>query len=269
MTDQLFDEQALPLEDLEKIGLAKNGRLILAEDDLRALLSGRRTDMVRLANLTAEGIHILAMDAKLSLKQNTGGNLDLLIHPIYRKAEYAEYLTDTEAEMLEKGEAANILKRLSDTQGNETDILVEFDTDTNEFIITDTEKIMVPDFVNNEKLTLEQKERYRKGKEVELKDGTKFQYSGTEKKGISSNKLALVASILIDGGVSYLLFKGLNALFSEKSDQKDRTHYGKGYHQALKDMQAKEKEEKEKGHAMEFQNKNEYSRGYSRSGIKR
>lgn len=266
MTEQIFDEQALPLEDMEKIGLAKNGRLILAEDDLRALLSGRRTDMVRLENLTSEGIHILAMDAKLSLKQNADGNLDLLIHPIYRKAEYAGYLTDTEAEMLEKGEIANILKRMSDTQGKETEVLIEFDKDTNEFIITDTEKILVPDFVNNEKLTLAQKERYRKGKEVELKDGTKFQYSGTETKGIRSNKLALIASILIDGGISYILFKGLNALFGEKSDEKERTHYGKGYHQALKDMQAREKG---KGLAMEFQNKNEYSRGYSRSGMKR
>lgn len=266
MTDQLFDEQALPMEDLEKIGLAKNGRLVLAEDDLKALLSGRRTDMVRLENLISEGIHILAMDAKLSLKINAEGNLDLLIHPIYRKAEYSQYLTDTEAEMLEKGEVANILKKMSDTQGNEKDILVEFDKDTNEFIITDTEKILVPDFVNNEKLTLEQKERYRKGKEVELKDGTKFQYTGTNRQGISANKLALVASILIDGGVSYLLFKGLNALFGEKKEDESRKHYGKGYHQALKDMQA---QEKEKGLAMEFQRKNEYSRGYSRSGMKR
>lgn len=266
MTDQLFDEQALPLEDLEKIGLAKNGRLILSEEDLKALLSGRRTDMLRLENLVSEGIHILAMDAKLSLKQNEGGNLDLLIHPIYREAEYPKYLTESEAEALEKGELVNIKKTLSDTGGNETDILIEFDKDTNEFIVTDTEKILVPDFVNNEQLTLEQKERYRKGREVELKDGTKFQYSGINRQGISANKLALVASILIDGGISYLLFKGLNALFGEKKEDENRKHYGKGYHQALKDMQ---EQEKEKGLAMEFQRKNEYSRGYSRSGMKR
>jgi hypothetical protein len=266
MTDQLFDEQVLPMEDLEKIGLAKNGRLILAEEDLKALLSGRRTDMLRLENLSSEGIHILAMDAKLSLTQNSGGNLDLLIHPVYRKAEYPNSLTDSEAEALEKGELTNIKKVLSTTEGKETDILIEFDKDTNEFIVTDTEKILVPDFVNNEKLTLEQKERYRKGKEVELKDGTKFQYSGTNRQGISSNKLALVASLLIDGGISYLLFKGLNALYGEKKEDESRKHYGKGYHQALKDMQA---QEKEKGLAMDFQPKNEYSRGYSRSGMKR
>jgi hypothetical protein len=266
MTDQLFDEQALPLEDLEKIGLAKNGRLILNEEDLKALLSGRRTDMLRLENLVSEGIHILAMNAKLSLKQNAEGNLDLLIHPIYREAEYPAYLTDSEAEALEKGELVNIKKVLSDTEGNETDILIEFDKETNEFIITDTEKILVPDFVNNEKLTLEQKERYRKGKEVELKDGTRFQYSGTDRQGISANKLALVASILIDGGLSYLLFKGLNALFGEKKEDESRKQYGKAYYQALKDMQS---QEKEKGLAMDFQPKNEYSRGYSRSGVKR
>jgi len=240
MIKQIFNEQDLPMVDLEKIGLAKNGVLELDEDDLKALLSGRRTAILRLENLSTIGLQIPSLDAKLSLKQNENGTIDLLVHPIYREAEYPTFLTDTEAEKLEKGELVNVQKMIFDDEGEPKEILIEFDKDTNEFIITDTEKILAPDFINNEPLTAAQKERYRKGKQVETPDGTTIQYSGTESKGINSNKLALIASILIDGGVSYMLYKGLHALFGQKEDKKNAELMSKGYKQALADMQKQE-----------------------------
>lgn len=120
-------------------------------------------------------------------------------------------------------------------------MLVEFDSDTNEFIITDTEKIWVPDQVNGEILSLDQKERYRKGKEVELQDGTRLQYTGKEREGVRSNKIALVASIMIDGGLSFALYHGLKAMFGEKHDQKSK-EFSKGYDQAVKDMKKQQEE---------------------------
>lgn len=240
MIKQIFNAQELPLGDLEKIGLAKNGKLKLNEDDLKALLSGRRTAMLRLENLSTIGLQIPSLDAKLSLKQNENGTIDLLVHPIYREAEYPTYLTETEGEKLENGELVNVQKMIFDDEGDPKEILIEFDKDTNEFIITDTEKILVPDFINNGPLTAEQKERYRKGKEVETPDGTTIQYSGTESKGINSNKLALIASILIDGGVSYMLYKGLHALFGQKEEKKSAGLMSKGYKQALADMKKQE-----------------------------
>jgi hypothetical protein len=241
MIKQIFDERELPMADLEKIGLAIHGKLKLNENDLSALLSGRRTDMLRLNNLTAEGLRIEELDAKLSLKPNRSGGLDLLVHPIYRKAEYPEYLTDSEAERLEDGEALNIAKQITDQQGRKRDIIVEFDKETQEFIITDSERILVPDMVNSEYLSLEQKERYRKGQEVELIDGTKLQFSGTEAKGVRSNKLALVASILIDGGLSYVLYKGLNALFGQKHTEVAGV-FSEGFADDLKKRDAQEAE---------------------------
>jgi hypothetical protein len=74
-------------------------------------------------------------------------------------------------------------------------MLVEYDPETREFIVSDTEKILAPDMVNNEFLTPAQKENYRKGKEVQIADGTKLNYSATDHHGIRSNKLRLVASI--------------------------------------------------------------------------
>jgi hypothetical protein len=263
MNHQIYEEQDLPIEDFAQIGLAEMGRLNLDDDDIAALLSGRRTDMLRFENLYSDKIHIPALDAKLSLRPNPDGELELMLHPIYKEAQNSKWVTEKEAEKLEKGEAINIEKTILDDDGELKEVLIEFDRDTNEFIVTDSEKVLAPDKVNNETLTPEQKERYRKGKEVELSDGTKFQYAPAEPKGMRSNRLALIASIIIDGGVSYVLYKGLHALFGQKQQE---TGKSKGYLEALQQMQ---QEEQKKGSGMEFQKKAEYSRGYSRSGMSR
>jgi len=260
MIKQIYDERSLPMDELQTLGLAVNGKLLMDENNFNALLSGRRTGMLTLENLSAEGIHIPALDAKLSVKPNKNGSLDLLVHPIYQQAEYPAYLTDTEADELQKGLAVNIQKQVIDQQGRKREILVEFDKDTREFIITDSERILAPDMVNGQYLSLEQKERYRRGKEVEMPDGTTFQYSATDPNGIRSNKLALIASIVIDGGVSYVLYKGLNALFGQKHDKENADDYSKGYYSDLEKMQQKESA-KEFAHNNHFDN--QHSRGYS------
>ncbi|WP_345948991.1 DUF4099 domain-containing protein [Mucilaginibacter sp. PAMB04274] len=266
MTQQIFNERELPLAELEKIGLAKDGKLQIEPGALQALLAGRRTEMVRLADLSMDGFHIAQLDAKLSLRPDANGKPELLLHPIYKEAEYPEFLTDVEAEELQKGQAVNIRKIIKDEKGKPKDILVEYDPETREFIITDTEKIIVPDLINNEKLTMEQKERYRKGKSVELPDDTIIQFSGGDSHGIRSNKLALVASILVDGGLSFMLYKGLHALLGEKQDEKERARMSPGYRQALEDMR---EQNASKATLPDFAMKDEYSRGYSRSGISR
>src|ERR1700761_5492045 len=90
-------ESDLPLKDLESIGLAANGQLLINVNDLKALLSGRRTGLMHLENLEAENIKIKAIDAKLSLQPNEKGKTSLLIHPIYRKPVTPDFLDETEA----------------------------------------------------------------------------------------------------------------------------------------------------------------------------
>ncbi len=231
-----YNEQDLPIKELETLGLAVNGQPLLNENDFKALLSGRRTSLLNLQNLEAENIKIKSLDAKISLRPDEQGKVALFIHPIYRKPATPDFLDDYEAKQLEKGEVPNLLKTTVDDKGNRKDILVEYDPDTREFIVSDTEKILAPDMVNNEYLTAAQKENYRKGREVTLPDRTVMQYSGTDVNGIRSNKLALVASILIDGGLSYMVYKGLNALFNKERDQKDAEALSPGYYKALEDM---------------------------------
>ncbi|MBS1528030.1 MAG: DUF4099 domain-containing protein [Bacteroidetes bacterium] len=233
MIRQIYSRQDLPLGDLQRIGLAKDGVLALDADDLNALLSGRRTDMLRLENLNAEGVHIPALDAKLSLKQNKDGALELMLHPIHREPASPSFLTDTQVAMLEHGDTPNVHTVMFDGEGKPKDVLVEFDNDTNEFIVVDTDKIQAPDMINGLPLTAAQKERYRKGDEVTADDGTTVQYSATEKQGLRSDKHMLIASILIDGGATYILFKVINALFNREQHEEP----GLNFNKALKDMQ--------------------------------
>jgi hypothetical protein len=239
MLKQQFTRQELPMNELQKLGLASGADLHIDEDDLTALLSGRRTDMLRLENLDQQDLHIPALDAKLSLRHNADGGVELLAHPIYKYAEAPRYLTTSEAELLEKGEAVNLLKTITDGEGDRREVLFEFDKDTNEFIVVDTDQVNAPEEINGVPLTPEQKERYRKGKEVATDDGTTIQYAAKDKQGIRADRLALIASVLIDGGVSYVLFRGLNALFN-RTQQKEP---GKNFHKALSSLSAAEARE--------------------------
>jgi hypothetical protein len=159
-------------------------------------------------------VKIPRLDAKVSLQPKEDGTLELLIHPIYKEASYPSFLSDMDAEELQNGQSSSISKIIADGKGGEKEILVEYDGETRVFVITDSQLITVPDWVNNVGLTAEQKQRYRRGKEIELQDGTVIQHTSIDSHGIRSNKLALVASLLVDGGVSYILCKGLNKLFT-------------------------------------------------------
>lgn len=232
-----FQEKDLPVRDLETIGLAAGGQLLLNVDDLKALLSGRRTGLLELHDLEAENVKIKSLHAKLSLKVNAQGTTDLLIHPIYHRAVTPDLLNDNEAQKLQKGEVASLLKTTEDDYGRKTEMLIEYDPETREFIVSDTEKVLAPDMVNGEFLTAAQKADYRKGKEVQIPDGTSFNYSGSDRQGIRSDKLALIASVLIDGGLSYMVYKGLNALFNQQRDDKQAGRLSPGYYNAVKDME--------------------------------
>jgi len=151
-------------------------------------------------------------------------------------------LTKDEAEKLERGEVANVEKFITDDEGKSKQVLIEFDKETNEYVITDTEQIIAPDAVNGMKLTAEQKKKYRKGQEVEMPDGTTFQYTAVKKEGMRSNKLHLIASLIMDGGVSFVLYKLLHGLFAKKRDEKQAAQLSPEYREAFKEFQKWQKE---------------------------
>jgi hypothetical protein len=239
MNRKLYKAEALPLPLLEKIGLASDGRILLIKEDFLALLSGVRTQVLKLHGII-EGDQVLdEVHAKVSLQKNNIGELEVMFHPIYKQSEEVkpEYLSKEEAAQLQENSVNVIWKQLDDPEQGKKEVVIEFDQETREFVTTDTKRVLVPDFVNSEELTPAQKEAYRKGMEVRLSDGTAFRYTGTQREGMVSNRVAIIASIVFDGGISYLLFEGLKSLSGKQHRlNSDNRKFSEGYETAMAEL---------------------------------
>ncbi|MGB3108300.1 DUF4099 domain-containing protein [Sphingobacterium siyangense] len=231
--DNKFLETDIPIGDLRKLGLMTSGKPDLSKEDIEALISGHRTDLITLRNLHGDGIHIQEMQAKLSLHRDENGHMSIQLHPIYREATRHSLLLDVEAEQLELGQLTNVQKTYQTDQGKKSWI-IEYDPETKEFISSDPDKVEVPDKINSEKLSELQKDQYRNGGVVALSDGTLIQRRAASRSGVTSNRTALIYSLLLDGGISYLVLKVVGNLVNNKKEQQDP--YTTGYNQALKDM---------------------------------
>lgn len=179
---------------------------------------------------------IASLKVKLQLVPGADGKAEILLHPAYRQGVAPRYLSDTEAEALESGEEISFEKAIVDGNGQPKRVLFEFDKETNQFLQTDLDRLIAPEKVNNESLSEEQKERFRKGLTVELKDGTKLRYTATTREGLRANRISLIASIIFDGGISYLLFHGIKALSGQRHNG-ESLQQSAGYQDALREME--------------------------------
>ena len=236
----------MPVEDFKKIGLMSNDTLNLTKEDLKELSAGRKSGLLDLTNLEHEGIQIERLKAKISLQENKDGSLSVVLHPIYKNPQKHSLLNEKEMDSLITGEKANIVKSYLDEKGKNHKMLIEYDKDTKEFVSMNTNRILVPEKINNEPLTPAQKAKYKEGEAITMPDGTMLQPSPTAKNGVRSNNTFLVLSILIDGGVSYLLVKAAQALLGiDRNEEKSAVQsaqltnaFHKGYLDAVKEMEA-------------------------------
>jgi len=226
-------EKELPLKELEQLGVYKEGGLTLPGSDIAALLAGRRTDLCKLTDLEMEGFQISHLEAKLSLSRDREGKIKLNIHPIYQEAQQHPLLDDKEAKELMSGKVDSV-KKLVEHNGMEQKLLIEFDKETKEFISYYPYQVEVPFKVNGETLDHKQKKAFQNGEVIELKDGTRLKHSATDSKGVRSDTKRLIFSVLFDGGLSYLVMRGLKNLAEKGELQKEG--YTQGYNQALADM---------------------------------
>ncbi|OOG19653.1 hypothetical protein BWD42_07000 [Sphingobacterium sp. CZ-UAM] len=238
--DNKFLESDIPIEQLRKLGLITAGKPDLSKEDIQALISGHRTDLITLRNLNGDGIHIQEMQAKLSLQRDENGHMSIQIHPIYRDAKRHALLLDIEAEQLELGQLVNVMKTYQTPQGKKSWI-IEYDPETKEFISSDPDKVEVPEKINHEALSEIQKHQYRHGDVVTLSDGTLLQRRAASRTGVTANRTALIYSLLLDGGTPYLLLKVVDNLMNSRKEQEDP--YTAGYRQALNDMESQNKKD--------------------------
>lgn len=123
----------------------------------------------------------------------------------------------------------------------EKTLVYEFDKDTNSFVAVDSDDVLTPEQVNGMPLTDEQKKKLKKGQVVEMPDGTTVQTSPAAAKNnfLQSNRKLLIASVLLDGGLSFFLVKGMQLVHDKTSQGKlEQQEYNKGYRDALAKVQA-------------------------------
>ena len=111
---------------------------------------------------------------------------------------------------------------------------IEYDKITRDFMGYDVSKVQAPERVNGMLLSEEEKSAFQRGELIQLTDGTKLQHRASEPKGLISDRKALVLSVLLDGGISYLLLQGIRAL-GEDSPQID--HRTPAFNAALSEME--------------------------------
>ncbi|MBL1410103.1 DUF4099 domain-containing protein [Sphingobacterium faecale] len=263
-----INENEMPLNELEKLGLYKDGGFSISPENIDALLAGRRTDMLSMAGLNIDGLAIRQLDAKLSISRNELGDVQLNIHPIYREPQWHPLLSDDDEKALIAGEQ-HVVSKEQDIDGNKKKtVIIEYDDLTREFVAYEPDEVQAPIRVNGEELSEKQQEAFRNGEVVELTDGTKIQHSATDNKGIRSDRKRLILSVLLDGGISYLIFRGINNLKGRFEPQDEG--YTEGYNRALADMMMADKKQKDKGNektvqdlVLNLRDKQE-SRGYGR-----
>lgn len=260
----LFEKNELPVIDLRKLGLYKDGKSTLSPNDLSALLAGRRTDLISITDLKTDAFHIQQLDAKLSLQRSPDGSVSLNLHPIYKNAVAHELLDEREVEQLKAGKIANVTKEIDLEPVKKKTLIIEYDAQTREFISYDPQGVEPPEKINGQQLTPEDKQNYQSGNVVQLKDGTRVQHRASERNGMLSDRQALILSVLLDGGISYLLITGIRNLLANREEQK--TQFTKGYEAALKEMKKSQppKEEIKLTQEPDNERKNDYSRGYGR-----
>jgi len=195
MKQEIFEQDNLPLQEFENIGLASNGKLLLEPDDLMALLAGRRTGIIRIQNLSADGLVIKELDTKFSVIQNNSGDLELRFHPLYIKPVHSESFTPKEMGLLETGQIKNVIKNVKNADGVFREVILEFDVQNNEFVVTDSTKIIVPEIINNEVLNQEQQALFRRGLEIQTTDGSRFRFSALQATGIHSEYSAQIQQL--------------------------------------------------------------------------
>jgi hypothetical protein len=182
----LYKKQELPLEDLDKLGLIKNGQLSLRPEDQIALLSGRRTDLIRIHQLTLEDFHIDELYAKLSVTPRIADNRPSLnIHPVFKEIQMHPLLIAEEAEGLKQNAFSHLKKTITDIP--KESIVIEFDQQTREFVFYDPDTIISPTSIEEEKLTSIQREEFKMGHIIELKNGIRLQHRATVRTGLLAN----------------------------------------------------------------------------------
>lgn len=205
---------------------------------------GRQNYFIEIQKDNGERKHIWGVDLERALQESGHkiGDRVQLTNLGYEMVNVEVPIKDRDGEIIRsewksvnrnKWEVADAKDRNADRQNK--DMVIEYDQKTKQFYYYDPNSIKTPERVNDEQLSEQQKKKYKKGDVVKLADGTEFQFSPSSAKGLRSNRSALVLSVLLDGGISYLLVTGVSKMLGK--NKIDENAYSQGFRDAIKKVE--------------------------------
>lgn len=211
-----FSASELPYRDFEKAGLSKKDVLSLPVDSLNALLSGRRSDFIR---INADG---MKLDVKTSLQRNSDNSVSLKFHPINYVAPNVYNLSEAQEKALQSGESKGIVIESKKQNGEPADVLVQYDPDTKEYVSINVNDIPLPEKINDVKLTEEQRNDWKNGKEIII-DGEPARISLTNTMGF----VGKIFMFALDGGIS-IAIAAIVKEFNKREAERNQGAVNKG-----------------------------------------
>ena len=165
-----FQEKDIPYEQFARLGYNKRDILFMNKEDLKQLLSGKRTSLMEINSVDGKQLS-KGIKAKFSLTRDKDGNVNLVLHPVRNEIQNDIKLNATQLEKLKQGQI--IMKKIDDEN-----YLVQLDKDNNEILKAKVKDIIIPSHIENIELGQEQKQKLKKGEPIILvADNKEFQVS--------------------------------------------------------------------------------------------
>lgn len=122
-------------------------------------------------------------------------------------------------------------------------LLIQFDQETKSAVIIDKNKIPTIKAVNGKDLSNEQQEDLKEGKTINVDENTTLKVDPKKNDLFESNKKLLLLSMLVDGGLSFIVIKSFE-LLREQQENKKQQELLKNQSDQLNEKQVKELEKK-------------------------
>ena len=180
--DTRIKKEEIPFDKLEKVGVNKNFIQHMDENELRDFLNGYRSQKLYTINAVINDQQ-MRIPAKLRLKKEDDGTVNVRVHPIQRLQIPEEYMghkfTQEERNRLLADRNLGKTIELTGKDGKKDKYYMALDPKTNELIPLRTKHINIPEKIKGVTLSAEQKQKLAKGEKVYLdkmtgRNGKKF-----------------------------------------------------------------------------------------------
>jgi Protein of unknown function (DUF4099)/Protein of unknown function (DUF3945) len=160
-----FQLSEIPYAQFAELGMNKQDvQKLLSMDDMERLMNGEKTNLKKLTSNT-EGV-LIDTAAKFFLQRTVDNKVELRIIEQSQQIENRFKVSNDSLERLQKGET--VLEKENKTN---QPFLYQLDSETNNVMRVNQNKLIVPDVIENIQLSQNQKEALRNGQSIELKKG--------------------------------------------------------------------------------------------------